>query len=255
MPTNQDDLEAEARGEGEGAQHVQLELGVDRDLIEKIKAEAMIQAGYSVTDDDGTVRSDPKQLQVAVLQSMQENHVVANKRNLAKQAVTSFELYQEILPQAPGTQSLARTEEEKAAQTELTKLIWGFTNVGVSGFVQKHVAGLGFVLCEARDVARTKINEETGRKQPTTENARFLTSDRELIMTYYTGPAGAAFMRAARKLDAQLGLVADRRPELAAPVARQLSTVVRQAVASIPHADTKAVAALLGGNDNGPESA
>lgn len=250
MPMNQEDLEPEAREENARPLPLQLELGLDRDLVDKIKAEAMIRAGFSTTDDDGTVRSDPKQVQVAVLQSMQENHVVTSKRSLAKQAVTSFELYQEILPQAPGTQSLAHTEEEKVAQTELTKLIWGFTNVGVSGFVQKHVAGLGLVLCEARDVARTKINEETGKKQPTTENARFLTSDRDLIMTYYTGPAGAAFMRAARKLDAQLGLVADRRPELAAPVARQLSTVVRQAVASIPHADTKAVAALLGSGDS-----
>jgi hypothetical protein len=72
-------------------------------------------------------------------------------------------------------------------------------------------------------------------------------------MTYYTGPAGAAFIRAARKLDAQLGLVADRRPELATPVAKQLNSVVKQAIASIPHADTKAVAALTGGSDSTTE--
>ncbi|WP_369055114.1 hypothetical protein [Kineococcus terrestris] len=255
MPTNSDDLSSGAREEGDTPSHIQLELGLDRDLVEKIKAEALIQAGHSVTDDDGNVRSSTKQLQIAVLQIMQDKHVVTTKRELASRSVTAFELYQEMLPQGPGAQSLAQIDEEKIAQTELTKLVWGFTNVGISGFVQKHVASLGFILCEAGDVARTKINQETGKKQPTTEHARFLTSDRDLIMTYYTGPAGASFLRAARKLEAQLGLVADRRPELAGPVARQLGTVVKQAVTSIPHADVKAVAALKGSNDGTTETA
>lgn len=249
MPINGDTRSTPSlatHGEGDSPPYVQLELGIDRDLVDKIKAEALIQAGHVLTDEDGTVRANPKDLQIAVLQAMQDNHIVSSKRDLAARSVTAFELYQELLPQAPGARTLAQTEEEKLAQTELTKTIWGYTNVGVSGFVQKNVAGLGLVLCEAGDVARTKINEETGKKQPTTEHARFLTTDRDLIMTYYTGPAGAAFIRAARKLDAQLGLVADRRPELAGPVARQLGTVVKQAVASVPHADTKAIAALKG---------
>lgn len=178
---------------------------------------------------------------------MQDNHVVISKRDLAVNSVTAFELYQELLPHGPGVTTLARTDEERVAQQQLTKLMWGYANVGINSFVQKHVAGLGMILCEAGDVARTELNEETGKRQPTTELARFLTTDRELIMLYYTGPAGSAFVRAARKLDAQLGLVADRRPELAVPVAKQLSTVVRQAVACIPHADTKAITAITGG--------
>lgn len=243
MPTNDDPGAFEVQDDSPD-----VELGLDLELVQKIKAEALIQAGHSTTDDDGSVRSSVKQLQFAVLQNMQDNHVVASKKDLATNSVTQFELYQEILPQAPGAQTLARTDEERVAQQQLTKLMWSYANVGISSFVQKHVAGLGLILCEAGDVARTKVNQETGKKQPTTEHARFLTADRELIMTYYTGPAGAAFVRAARKLDAQLGLVADRRPELAVPVAKQLGMVVRQAVASIPHADTKAVAALQGGS-------
>lgn len=254
MPTNDQDLDGAPHGEGSSSPNVQLvEFGLDLELIEKIRAEALIRAGYSTTEDDGVVRSSVKELQFAVLQNMQENHVVSGKRDLASRSVTSFELYQELLPEGPGVHTLARTDEERVAQNQLMKLIWGYTNVGISGFVQKHVGGLGLILCEAGDVARTKLNEETGKKQPTTEHARFLTTDRDLIMLYYTGPAGAAFIRAARKLDAQLGLVADRRPELAGPVARQLGTVVKQAVSSIPHADTKAVAALKGGSDSTTE--
>lgn len=222
-----------------------VEFTIDQELVDKIKAEALIQAGHSVQDEDGTVRMSVKQLQFAVLQGMQDRHVVTSKRDLATGAATQFELYQELLPQGPGVNTLARSDEERAAQRELIKLLWSFANVGISGFVQKNVATHGLVLCEAK-VARTKLNEETGKRQPTTELGRFLTTDGELIMTYYTGPAGAAFVRAARKLDAQLGLVADRRPELAIPVAKQLNSVVKQAVASIPYADTKAVAAIKG---------
>jgi hypothetical protein len=224
------------------------DYGVDQDIVDKIKAEALIQAGYSSTGDDGAVRASIKQLQFAVLQVMQEGHVASGKRDLATSAVTQFELYQQLLPDGPGVQTLARSDEEKLAQQQLTKLLWSYANVGISGFVQKNVAGLGMVLCEAK-VPRTKLNEETRTKQHTLEIGRFLTTDGELIMTYYTGPAGAAFVRAARKLDAQLGLVSDRRPELTMSVAKQLGGIVKQAVTAIPHADPKAAAALTAGND------
>lgn len=243
MPTYDQDFDHSSQVEDSSPA---VEIGLDLELVEKIKAEALIQDGHSVQDDDGTVRACFKQLPYAVLQTMQDRHVVTSKRDLAVGSVTQFELYQELLPQGPGVGTLARGAEEREAQRQLMKLLWSYANVGISGFVQKHVAGLGLVLCEAK-VARTKLNEETNKRQPTTELARFLTTDGELIMTYYTGPAGAAFVRAARKLDAQLGLVADRRPELAVPVAKQLGSVVKQAVASIPHADTKAIAALKGG--------
>jgi hypothetical protein len=134
------------------------------------------------------------------------------------------------------------------AQKELIKLLWTCANVGVSGFVQTRVATLGLVLCEA-DVGRTKLIQETGKKEPTTERGRFLTANDDLIMTHFTRPAGIAFVRAARRLEAQLGLVADRRPELTVPVAKQLGSMVRQAVASVPHADPKAAATLTASSE------
>src|SRR5262249_17527325 len=135
---------------------------------------------------------------------------------------------------------LPSTLEEKIAHVELLKLVWGYTNTSPTGYVQKNISDTGFVLCELK-VSRTKINEETGKKEPTVELARFLTADRDLIMTSYTGPAGQAFMRAARRLENVLGIVADRRPELAEPVARQVGAFVRTAVSSVPHADVKQV--------------
>ena len=216
---------------------------VDQHLVDKIKAQALIDAGMTRVDQDGQTIADPKKLQFEVLQAMQAKHVANGKKDLAAQAVTKFELFAETLPDAPGVRSLARGLEERVAQADLMRDVWTYTNTGTSGFVQKNLNGPGLILCEAK-VSRTKLNEETKRKEPTTELARFLTADRDLIMTCYTGPAGAAFYRAARKLEAQLGMVSDRRPELAAPVARQLGVVVRQAIGAVPHADIKQVQAL-----------
>ena len=220
---------------------------VDLQLVEKIKAQALIDAGMIQYDSDGRKLANPKLLQAAVLQAMLTNHVANNKRELPTRAATKFELYAELLPKGPGVQSLAEGLEQRVAQDQLMRNIWGFTNIGTSGFVQKNVAEEGYVLCEA-EVSRTKINQETSKKEPTTERARFLTSDRDLILTYYTAPAGAAFLRAARRLEAQLGMVGARRPELTVPIAKQLGVVVRQAVGSIPHADVKQASALTSGD-------
>jgi hypothetical protein len=219
---------------------------VNFELVEKIKAQALIDAGMIEYDEDGRTLANPRLLQAAVLQAMLSNHVASNKRELPTRASTKFELYAELLPRGPGVQALADGLEERLAQDQLMRNIWGFTNIGTSGFVQKNVAEEGFVLCEA-EVSRTKINQETSKKEPTTERARFLTTDRDLILTYYTAPAGAAFLRAARRLEAQLGMVGARRPELTVPIAKQLGVVVRQAVGSVPHADVKQAAALTSG--------
>lgn len=238
------------------AESLSQEPALDLELVAKIKAQALIDCGYTVRDDDGQVRASVKMLQASTLQAMVDRHVATSKSDLARRAVTPFELFQELLPHAPGAQSLAANDEGREAQRLLVKDVWGYTNTGVSGFVQKHVAELSLVLCAA-EVARHKVNEETGTKEPTLEWARFLTADRDLIMAHYTGPAGASFIRAARRLNQQLGLVAERRPELAVSVAKQLGTVVKQAVSSVPYADTKAVAALQGGTgqDAGAEDA
>ena len=221
---------------------------IDRDLVEKLKSQTLIEAGYMREDEDGNILADYKQLQFASLKAMTTSHVVGSKKDLSARAVTKFELYAELLPLAPGVTALAKDVEARIAQEELTKLTWSYTNTGTSGFVQRNIGDTGLILCELK-VSRTKINEETGKKEPTLESARFLTADRELIMTAFTGPAGQAFMRAARRLENLLGMVADRRPELAEPVARQVGSFVKTAVGAIPHADVKQVRALTSGTD------
>ncbi|MGH3612534.1 MAG: hypothetical protein ACRDRK_08040 [Pseudonocardia sp.] len=224
----------------------------DPDLVKKIQAEALIQAGFVDQGEDGEILASYRKLQNAVVQVMHERHIVRSKKDFNSGAVTKFELYQEMLPDAPGVQSVADTVDEKAAQDDLMRKLWTYLNTGTTGFVQKNAAGEALVLCEG-DVPRTKINEENGRREPRTEKGRFLTDDGELILTYYTGPAGAAFIKQARKLEAQLGMVGKRRPELAASVAKQVGAMVKQAVTSVPHADPRQVAALTAGNGGDAE--
>jgi hypothetical protein len=222
---------------------------IDRDLVEKIMAQALIDAGYA-KEEDGLVLADEKQLKAATVQCMLDNHVVSTAKEMPTRGVTKVELYSELLPTAPGVASLPSSAEEDEAKTKLMTKVWGYTNTGTTGHVQANVGESGYIVVEAQ-VRRTKVHQETGRKEITTDMARFLTTDRELIMTHLTGPAGAKFEAQARKLENLLGMVTERRPELAVPVARQLNVVVKQAVAAIPHADTKQAAALTAGNHHG----
>jgi hypothetical protein len=242
---------AEPADGGETFEPHQLEIGLlDLDLVEKIISQALIDSGYWV-DDDGLPKADEKQLKQAVVQAMLDRHVVNRQPDMAARGVTKFELYSELLPTGPGIAELTGSAEEEAAKTKMINKIWGYTNTGTTGHVQSNIPNTGYVVVEAK-VARTKVNQETGKKEPTTEMARFLTGDKDLIMAHLTNPAGAKFVAQARKLENLLGMVTERRPELAVPIARQLNVVVRQAVASIPHADTRHAAALTAGGSNLP---
>jgi hypothetical protein len=237
-PSSPQFVEPDANDDSEIQIHV-----LDENLVEQIMAQALIDEGYWYRNRNGQQVADDKHLlQLAVLEAMQ-NHVVASGKDLAKNAVTKSELYAEVLPNGPGVTSLPASEEEAEAQRKLMSKVWGFTNTGTSGYVQKSIATTGLILCEAK-VARHKIIEETGKREPTTDLAKFLTTDHQLILQYYTAPAGAKFAAAARKLENQLGMVASRQPELTAPVARQIAAVVKQAIAAIPHADVKQALAL-----------
>jgi hypothetical protein len=219
---------------------------LDVELIEKICSQALIDAGF-VIEEDGLVLADDKKLKQAVVEAMLGHHVVKSTKEMSSLGVTKYELYSEVLPAGPGIANLPDSIEADAAKTKLMNKVWGYVNTGTTGHVQNNIAHSGYVVVEAQ-VRRTKVHQETGKKEIGTDMARFLTADRDLIMTHLTNPAGAKFLAQARKLENLLGMVTERRPELAIPIARQLNVVVRQAVAAIPHADTKQAAALTAGS-------
>ena len=64
------------------------------------------------------------------------------------------------------------TAEEVEAKTKLMNKLWGYTNTGTTGHVQQSIVDTGYVVVEAQ-VRRTKVHQETGKKEISTEMARF----------------------------------------------------------------------------------
>jgi hypothetical protein len=221
---------------------------LDQRLVKEIVDQALIGHGYCSHDHRSDQKApDDSQLKSSVLEAMSRYHVATSNKDLSVKAVTKFELYSEVFPNGPGVTSIPDTAEGAEAQKKLINKVWGYIQTGTTGHVQQSIAASGMVLCEAK-VSRTHVNEETGKREPTTQLGRFLTSDHALILKYYTAPAGADFAQASRKLENKLGMVVGRQPELAVTIARQMAAVVRASIASIPHADPKHVAALVAGS-------
>lgn len=225
---------------------------LNQDVVDQLIAQAYIDAGMTRLDDDGHTIADGKQLGSKLVDVMLTKHQATGMSDYTKKAATKFELFAEIFPTAPGVTSQPATGEEQAACDELKKQVWTLVNTGTSGYVQKRVAIEGLVLCQA-GVGRQKVSLETGVAEPGTEVGKFLTKDKELILTFYASPAAQSFARAARKLENQLGMVAERRPELALDVARQASVVVKASVTAIPHASVSQVRALTGHTQDTPQ--
>ncbi|WP_280250270.1 hypothetical protein [Nocardia abscessus] len=237
--SSSDDFE----GEAVVSDHV-----LDPRLVKRMQDQTLIDHGYCTRDNrSGVEIPDDSQLKSAVLEAMSRHHVVRGNKDLSMKAVNKFELYSEIFPEGPGVTSIPDTPEAIEAQKKLTTKVWGYIQTGTTGHVQQAIAASGMVLCEAK-VSRTLINEETGKREPTLTLARFLTSDHALILTYYTAPAGVDFTQASRKLENKLSMVVGRQPELASTIAKQMAAVVKAAIAAIPHADPKHVAALVAGS-------
>jgi hypothetical protein len=210
--------------------------------VDAVVEQTLIDHGFSNRNREGVLIFDKAELQKAVREAM-ESHVATNKKDLDAKAVTKAELYAEVLPNGPGVQSIADNPDWIAVQKKLQDKVWGIASTGVTGHVQKGVGPSGMILCEA-EVSRTNISEETGKKVPSTQIARFLTVDHQLILKYYTGPGGADFTRAGRKLETKLSMVTKRQPELTVGVARQMAAVLKQVIGALPHADVKQALAL-----------
>lgn len=154
----------------------------DPAIVELHKADALVRAGYFSADSVGRVLPCSNKLKVAVLQSFRERHVVAVRRDLAKCAVTKLELYRELLPQGLGVDSPTLTTEERLAHQQLAFTLGGYADATPDGFVRKGVESLGLEVCEAR-IFRTKPDAVTRKLHLTTAIGRFVTKDRELVLT------------------------------------------------------------------------
>src|SRR5438094_73077 len=98
----------------------------DIEAVDKIVLGTLVAAGF--VNKDGSI--DDEALKDAVYQRMIDKHVLDDPKQMAKTAVTAFELYAAVLPAGPGVSRQPATEEESLARDKLQRKLWGYTNTG-----------------------------------------------------------------------------------------------------------------------------
>jgi hypothetical protein len=226
----------------------------DFEAVDKLVHEACAERGFVRTDPSGQEVIDDEPMKHAVYDVMTERHVVDDPKQMRKGAVTQHELYATIFPNGPGSTRQPDSEEEAEARNRLVRKLWGLTNAGASGYVNKRVEaeGLSLVMCEA-PVARTYRSEETGGRKPTTEAGRFLTDHPELIATHSTLPRAAKLVKAAEAVAKHMQMATRRHPELAAVVQRQISSALTQTRATLAPVTTAKAALAAARSDEDEE--
>jgi hypothetical protein len=233
---------------------------LDWGLVDQITEETMLNHGYGTVDDgddeSGAETPDDDKLKSAVVKAMHRHVVSANTvKELSANSVTKVELFAEVFPQgiAVGSDESVSKEVEQARQDLMTK-VWGFTNTGTTGHVQKAVGGSGLILCDA-GVSRVESKVDGGPGVGVTVRGRFLTNDPATILNHYTNPAGQSFVGAATKLQRQLEIVVERHPELDFRIANQIAGSIKTAVAAIPSGNPSLVKASKAASADEAESA
>lgn len=226
----------------------------DYALVDQIAHDAWRQRGWTY-EKNGADHKNIAALREFVLDLVLSEHVVEEEDDKDSLSFTKGEIYRRTFPDGPGARRQPSSQEEELARDKLATRVWALTNVGYTGHIQKELALHGLVLCESK-VARTRRSAERPHDvAPEAVIGRFATANPDLILRFYTSAQGAAFQRAAIKLERSLAMVTDRRPELLIPVARQLQTMVKSAVAQIAHGDVKVAAALQPGTGDETEVA
>ncbi len=215
----------------------------DMEAVDKLVHEACASKGFVYTDRSGEELIDDEAIKAVVYDVMTQDHVVDEPRDMTKGAITQHELYGAIFPGGPGANRQPATEEERLARDYLSRKVWGWTNTGVSGYVNKRVEaeGMSLIMCEA-PVARTYRSDETGRKKPTTESGRFLTDHPDLISAHSTLPRAAKLIKAAEAVAKHAAMAVRRHPELNDTVARQIRGALKQSQAALSSSTSKAPA-------------
>jgi hypothetical protein len=215
----------------------------DLEAVDKLVHEACASKGFVYTDRSGEELIDDELMKAAVYEVMLQDHVVDEPGDMTKGAITQHELYVAIFPNGPGANRQPVTEEDSLARDRLSRKLWGWTNTGVTGHVNKRVEaeGMSLIMCEA-SVARTYRSEETGRRKPTTESGRFLTDHPDLIATHSTLPRAAKLIKAAEAVAKHAGMVVRRHPELNSTVATQIRGALKQSQAALSSSTTKSPA-------------
>jgi hypothetical protein len=191
-------------------------------MVAERKDALVIEGGYSKEDADGNDVADYVAFKTAgqvILAGTQIDDV-----DDAPKGLTNVELLEKVLPDVEYDLD---DPVDAAAWAALAKRIGAITQPNPTGFVQRALPK-GLVL----------ISMSTFRPSGRVKVA-FVTTDENIILDHSLQPVIDQVLKEAVKLHSQATMIVDRKPELAAPVRKAITSGTKraQATAALPAGD------------------
>lgn len=202
-------------------------------LVEQRVDEEYQRAGFTKVAADGSTVRDEDKMKARGLEVV-SRAVVTSKADRSKKAVTNGELFANVFPEAPGARpGTADTldDVESAVRAFLMRKVWGLTNAGPRGYVQKRLGDGSLILCRA-----------TVHRNLDPIVAVYVTDEPTLIMEDSLNPQIDKLVRLASDVREHAAMIVTRHPELESKVSTALNSGFTR---------VKAAAQLTSGSANG----
>lgn len=190
--------------------------------FEKAKAErtATVLREADYVDEDGNP-SEPI-MKERVYQQMLDSCVVNSKAERSRKALTKGQLYTRAFPNGPGADEAGvddLDEVDRAVFERLSSDVWGLTQTGRTGSIQRRLESdeSTLVLC------RTKVHRPTDKLL-----AVYLTDNEALIMEDAVDKEIKSWVSRASRLRKDLDMILSRHPGLRGQISSQLAVEMRK---------------------------
>lgn len=178
-------------------------------------------------------------------QIFMDRHVVKDRKELKAnpdKAAWPEDVVEELFGNEPLLYS-ANTPEEEAARDRIVSLLWEYTGTSITSPLNKALSETdGYVLLQAKVAKKRPRSGMKGVALPA--DARFLTTDFELIRDHGVNHGVEAWRRATERFEAVLKEYGYRQPELRLAIAKAVAKEVPSITGLLVHADIKAVTAM-----------
>ncbi len=186
-----------------------------KQLIADRVDEEYARAGFTKDLLDGSKAKDDEKMKARAFEVV-SNAVVTSKADRSKMAVTNGELYAAVFPEGPGTEPGSADQLdyiESEVRAALMRKVWGLTNPGPRGYIQKRLGDGSLILC--RGTVIRDLDEVHGV---------YVTDEPSLIMEDSLAPQIDKLVRVANDLRVHASMIAVRHPELEQRVTGALSS-------------------------------
>lgn len=174
-----------------------------------------------------------------------EKHVVKDRKELKAdpdKTAGPEDIVEELLGSEPLLYS-ASTPEEEAARDRIVSLLWEYSSTSMTSVLNKALSETdGYVLLQTKVAKKRPRPGMQGVARPA--DARFLTTDFELIRDYGVNHGIEAWRRATERFEAVLKEYGYRQPDLRLAIAKAVAKEVPSITGLLVHADAKALAAM-----------